>query len=168
MGGFWATGGPWSAKSDLFLVDIFKPKWNLSYIDGARLRDSEPDACLFPPYGRSVKICIVPWATPVLYPVGLGGARAWFCCCGSFGRFSACLTWFQQFRLGLGQQTASGSSLPHRLQSPFTTRLPEAPRDVFCFWGSSGITGNGINKNCSSTEDTVSQQNTRWLDELWA
>ena len=33
-------------------------------------------------YGRSVNI--VPWATPVLHPVGLGGARAWFCCCGSF------------------------------------------------------------------------------------
>ena len=46
MGGFWATGGPWSAKSDQFWVDIFKPKWNLSYIDGARLRDSEPGACL--------------------------------------------------------------------------------------------------------------------------
>ena len=50
LGGFWATGGPWSAKSDQFWVDIFKPKWNLSYIDGARLRDSEPDACLFPLY----------------------------------------------------------------------------------------------------------------------
>ena len=25
-----------SAKSDQFWVDIFKPKWNLSYIDGDR------------------------------------------------------------------------------------------------------------------------------------
>ena len=50
MGGFWATGEPWSAKSDQFWVDIFKPKWNLSYIDGARLRDSEPDACVSPLY----------------------------------------------------------------------------------------------------------------------
>ena len=39
-----------SAKSDQFWVDIFKPKWNLSYIDGARLRDSEPVACEIPPY----------------------------------------------------------------------------------------------------------------------
>ena len=45
FGRVWATGGPWSAKSDLFWVDIFKPKWNLSYIDGARLRDSEEYAC---------------------------------------------------------------------------------------------------------------------------
>ena len=76
-------------------------------------------------HGRSVKI--VPWATPVLHPVGLGGARAWFCCCGSFGGFSACLTWFQPFSAGLGTATASGFSLPRRRQSPFTTRLPEAP-----------------------------------------
>ena len=42
MGGFWATGRLLSAKSDQFWVDIFKPKWNLSYIDGARLRDIGP------------------------------------------------------------------------------------------------------------------------------
>ena len=48
--GFGATGEPFSAKSDQFWVDIFKPKWNLSYIDGARLRDSEHFGCRFPPY----------------------------------------------------------------------------------------------------------------------
>ena len=48
LGGFWATGEPWSTKSDQFWVDIFKPKWNLSYIDGARLRGSEEDACVSP------------------------------------------------------------------------------------------------------------------------
>ena len=42
-------GHGWSAKSDLFWVDIFKPKWNLSYIDGGRLRDSEEGACVSPP-----------------------------------------------------------------------------------------------------------------------
>ena len=47
LGGVWATRGPWSAKSDQFWVDIFKPKWNLSYIAGAGLQDSEEDACVF-------------------------------------------------------------------------------------------------------------------------
>ena len=63
MGGFWATGEPWSAKSDQFWVDIFKPKWNLSYIDGARLRDSEEDACLFPLYrfSRGCRYFVVFW-----------------------------------------------------------------------------------------------------------
>ena len=55
LGGFWATEEPWSAKSDQFWVDIFKPKWNLSYIDGARLRDSEPDACVSPLYRQTAK-----------------------------------------------------------------------------------------------------------------
>ena len=50
LGGFWATGEPRSAKSDQFWVDIFKPKWNLSYIDGDRLRGSEEDACVIPLY----------------------------------------------------------------------------------------------------------------------
>ena len=44
-----------------------------------------------------------------------------------FGGFSACLTWFQPFSAELGTATASGFSLPRRRQSPFTTRLPEAP-----------------------------------------
>ena len=57
MGGFWATGEPWSAKSDQFWVDIFKPKWNLSYIDGARLRDSEPKGDLPPPFFWGAAAC---------------------------------------------------------------------------------------------------------------
>ena len=44
-----------------------------------------------------------------------------------FGGFSACLTWFQPFSAEVGTATASGFSLPRRRQSPFTTRLPEAP-----------------------------------------
>ena len=47
LGGFWATGEPWSAKSDQFWVDILKPKWNLSYIDGTRPRDSKATGLRF-------------------------------------------------------------------------------------------------------------------------